>query len=220
MKLKLTFSVLVFGLISSINSANAASNPTMCTMEYAPVCGSVQVQCITSPCNPVRQTFGNSCMARASNATDVTVGECESVPVVGADRDVHGCIGSAWYTWSNSEKKCVRPWETPKMSPREALKNGTWVLDTFNGKTLKSSATLTFNKNTFNAKVCNTLSGQYGVTSNILVFRKVISTMMYCEGDIMSVEYALNFTRSKFMVGSNQLTITTKKWDVIIWKKQ
>lgn len=97
------------------------------------------------------------------------------------------------------------------MSPREALKNGTWVLDTFNGKTLKSSATLTFNKNTFNAKVCNTLSGQYGVTSNILVFRKVISTMMYCEGDIMSVEYALNFTRSKFIVGSNQLTITTKK---------
>lgn len=220
MKLKLSLSIFFLGLISGISSASAASEPTICTMEYAPVCWSVQVQCITSPCNPVRQTFGNSCMARASNATNVVKGECELVPVVGGDRDIHGCIGSAGYVWSNSENKCIRPWETPKMSPREALKNGTWVLDTFNGKAIKSSATLTFHKNTFNAKVCNNLSGQYGVTSNVLIFRKVISTMMYCEGDIMLVEQALNFTRSKFMVWANQLTIKTKKWDVIVWKKQ
>lgn len=32
-------------------------------------------------------------------------------PLVGNDRDQHGCIGSAGYTWSEPKQKCVRPWE-------------------------------------------------------------------------------------------------------------
>ena len=35
----------------------------ICTMEYAPVCAEVQVQCIKAPCYPVQQTFSNACMA-------------------------------------------------------------------------------------------------------------------------------------------------------------
>lgn len=35
----------------------------VCTMEYAPVCAQVQVQCIKAPCNPMLQTFSNTCMA-------------------------------------------------------------------------------------------------------------------------------------------------------------
>lgn len=35
----------------------------ICTMEYNPVCAELQVQCIKAPCNPVQQTFSNSCMA-------------------------------------------------------------------------------------------------------------------------------------------------------------
>jgi hypothetical protein len=31
--------------------------------------------------------------------------------VVGADRDEHGCIGSAGYLWCEREGACVRPWE-------------------------------------------------------------------------------------------------------------
>jgi hypothetical protein len=31
--------------------------------------------------------------------------------LVGNDRDAHGCIGSAGYSWSEQEQKCVRPWE-------------------------------------------------------------------------------------------------------------
>ena len=31
---------------------------------------------------------------------------------VGGDRDVHGCLGSAGYSWSESELSCVREWET------------------------------------------------------------------------------------------------------------
>jgi hypothetical protein len=30
---------------------------------------------------------------------------------VGADRDVHGCIGSAGYTWCEPKNKCLRVWE-------------------------------------------------------------------------------------------------------------
>ncbi|MDD3793689.1 MAG: hypothetical protein PHI37_02670 [Candidatus Gracilibacteria bacterium] len=35
----------------------------VCTMQYAPVCAEVQVQCIKAPCFPIQETFGNSCMA-------------------------------------------------------------------------------------------------------------------------------------------------------------
>jgi hypothetical protein len=30
---------------------------------------------------------------------------------VGADKDIHGCIGSAGYTWCDSKQKCLRSWE-------------------------------------------------------------------------------------------------------------
>ena len=35
----------------------------VCTMIYKPVCAKVQIQCFTTPCNPVDTTFGNSCEA-------------------------------------------------------------------------------------------------------------------------------------------------------------
>ena len=31
--------------------------------------------------------------------------------IVGGDRDAHGCIGSAGYTWCAREQACVRSWE-------------------------------------------------------------------------------------------------------------
>lgn len=30
--------------------------------------------------------------------------------IVGNDRDEHGCIGSAGYTWDTQKKECVQPW--------------------------------------------------------------------------------------------------------------
>ncbi len=32
-------------------------------------------------------------------------------PLVGGDRDEHGCIGSAGYTWCETKQKCLRVWE-------------------------------------------------------------------------------------------------------------
>ncbi|MCG2822674.1 MAG: hypothetical protein L6364_03150, partial [Desulfobulbaceae bacterium] len=33
--------------------------------------------------------------------------------LLGSDRDAHGCIGSAGYTWCEAKQKCIRAWEEP-----------------------------------------------------------------------------------------------------------
>ena len=47
----------------TITTMSVIEEPMMCTMEYAPVCAEVQVQCVKAPCYPVKQTFGNTCSA-------------------------------------------------------------------------------------------------------------------------------------------------------------
>ena len=37
--------------------------------------------------------------------------ESADQPLVGNDRDDHGCIASAGYQWSELLKDCIRPWE-------------------------------------------------------------------------------------------------------------
>ncbi|MBN2454483.1 hypothetical protein JXB11_02970 [Candidatus Woesearchaeota archaeon] len=37
----------------------------------------------------------------------------ETVPLVGGDRDEHGCIPSAGYSWCEAKQKCIRIWEEP-----------------------------------------------------------------------------------------------------------
>lgn len=52
-------------------------NVDMCIEIYQPVCGLVEVQCITTPCNPVEQTFPNTCFACMNASTlSYTEGEC------------------------------------------------------------------------------------------------------------------------------------------------
>jgi hypothetical protein len=52
--------------------------PQVCTREYNPVCGQVQVECIRAPCPPINQTFGNACDACAnSRVISYTPGACE-----------------------------------------------------------------------------------------------------------------------------------------------
>ena len=49
----------------------------VCTQEYAPVCASVKIQCITQPCETVEETFSNTCVLNANpNATYLRDGEC------------------------------------------------------------------------------------------------------------------------------------------------
>lgn len=75
-----------------------------CTKEYAPVCGERQVQCITTPCDPVQQTYSNRCMMRADDATFVHEGRCHDMST-NPERDPR-C--AQWYDGCNN---CSR--ETP-----------------------------------------------------------------------------------------------------------
>ena len=50
-----------------------------CIEIYQPVCGLVNVQCITTPCDPVQETFSNSCSACQNELVEsYIVGECVS----------------------------------------------------------------------------------------------------------------------------------------------
>lgn len=104
--------VLITLLFAGVSAVSAATDPVMCTMEYAPVCGSVQVQCIRAPCYPVRQAFSNACMARVQQATNITQGACDGTvtpPIVGGDSDRHGCKTSAGYRWNSHLQECIQP---------------------------------------------------------------------------------------------------------------
>ena len=58
-----------------------AGGPMACTKEYVPVCGLKPIVCITTPCDPIQQTYGNRCLMQADGATFFHDGACV-MPVV------------------------------------------------------------------------------------------------------------------------------------------
>lgn len=50
----------------------------------------------------------------------------QETPVLGGDRDAHGCIGSAGYTYSQIKKDCVRTFEE-KIQLKEVSSNGDYI---------------------------------------------------------------------------------------------
>jgi len=61
-------------------SAQSTNSPTMrpCTKEYVPVCAEVAIECITTPCEPIKQTFPNACvLSNNKKATFLYKGACK-----------------------------------------------------------------------------------------------------------------------------------------------
>ncbi len=55
---------------------------------------------------------GSICGPEAEMCAEVCAYTCEErAPIVGGDKDEHGCIGSAGYTWCEPKNKCLRIWE-------------------------------------------------------------------------------------------------------------
>ena len=53
---------------------------------------------------------------KIENVADVIENAADSLinrPLLGGDRDEHGCIPSAGYIWCEELQECIRPWETP-----------------------------------------------------------------------------------------------------------
>ena len=55
----------------------------------------------------VCQAAGCPCAETYESCPD----DCSVTERVGDDRDEHGCIGSAGYSWCESKQKCLRSWE-------------------------------------------------------------------------------------------------------------
>ena len=305
--------LIIFSVFWVIQSY-AAESPTMCTAQYEPVCWFVQVQCIRAPCPAIRTDFGNSCMAAAAGATDVTWGTCimseSTPPIVGGDIDIHGCKASTWERWESRVGKCLRPWESrvrvvniaPLMTPcvfgmlqteclqarfagwRQAwsplyggiagwdyvawstyrllvletrvenppadgsainyslirilsqtptsIENpliGKWTLSGYNSTAITSAGyTLTFEWNNVSAKFCNSMFGSYTISGNRISSPGLASTMMYCEGQPMTLENAFSLDGATYslqalrlIAGSTgptmQLIITTKRGDIFTY---
>lgn len=69
----------------SFEDPSAPKNPTpapgtVCTEDYRPVCGEVDVQCIKAPCPPIRNTYPNLCFAQQANARILNEGVCPPTP--------------------------------------------------------------------------------------------------------------------------------------------
>lgn len=68
---------------------------------------------------------------QASNppeGTNVPSRAATSAPLLGGDRDAHGCIGSAGYSWCESKAKCLRPWEEECSTATSTTANETTIL--------------------------------------------------------------------------------------------
>jgi len=70
---------------------------------------------------PVRLVvFYTGIAGQATSALATPPAPLKVPAAVGADRDAHGCIGSAGYAWCAKENACVRPWELARQKGFEA----------------------------------------------------------------------------------------------------
>ena len=69
-----------------------------------------------------------------SQKTGTTEKTNNGEPTVGGDKDEHGCIASAGYTWSELKGECLRIWE-----------NGVQLQPLENDKSYTANATVIFN---------------------------------------------------------------------------
>jgi len=68
------------GKLKAIDCQPEQRNVDACIEIYQPVCGQMQVECITAPCDPIKETFENSCKACTNERViSYTEGECETM---------------------------------------------------------------------------------------------------------------------------------------------
>ncbi len=83
-------------IIGDAKPTMACGGGPVCTSEYDPVCGGLDVVCIRAPCDPVKQTYGNMCELENAGAEFLYRGKCiddeepqictlEYAPVCGTD---------------------------------------------------------------------------------------------------------------------------------------
>lgn len=128
---------------------------------------------------------------------------------VGGQRDEHGCLGPAGYTWDESLKACVRPWEKPT-----SMLEKPWSIKTIDGKAV-TGLTLKVDDGNVSAKACNTMFGKATVDNKEMTIKAptLASTMMACDNGLMDQDTILNQTLANgakitFDFNANPVTMT------------
>lgn len=93
---------------------------------------------------------------------------------LGSDRDAHGCIASAGYTWCDAKQKCIRAWEEPcepgeKITAcYECVEFGRVVVDFYSG----GGASILANGKKYTASQALSASGARYVGEGIMLWDK------------------------------------------------
>ena len=66
-----------------------------------------------------------ACLSGCSFSNAVT---SDDDNLLGSDRDIHGCIGSAGYSWCDRSNQCERPWE---LAESEGFENTSEQFDAY-----------------------------------------------------------------------------------------
>ncbi len=121
--------------------------------------------------------------------------------------------------WSKSATKPEAP---PVDTSINGIIRGNWKIRSLKlpGEGVKDVADLTllvgFDGQNMNAKVCNSMSGAYTVNNIVLKAPMVVSTKMFCEGDVGRAETAFTSGLSSgFEVTVFENTITLKDGSAI-----
>lgn len=77
----------------------------------------------------------------AQSSSAVSAAQTSSAQLIGGDKDEHGCLGPAGYTWCEAKQKCLRVWEEECFaSAKEAI---TWELTQKYGPKKNFTVTMT-----------------------------------------------------------------------------
>ncbi len=100
------FKLFAFITASVVYLAGCISLPTLTpstTAETAPA----SAPAAASPVAPASAVASVASPAKSASSSSLL----PNTPLVGGDRDAHGCIGSAGYSWCERTQQCERPWK-------------------------------------------------------------------------------------------------------------
>jgi hypothetical protein len=76
--------------------------------------------------NPIMESYPRQCSANGRTFTEM---------LIGGERDEHGCLGPAGYSWNKTVGACIREWELDE-SQRKAAKRAVESIDPVKGTTV------------------------------------------------------------------------------------
>ncbi len=139
-----------------------------CTREYMPVCGKLQIQCVTTPCDPIFETYSNKCMMENAGAYFIHEGKCDEenlgnltkIDIIYAE---DGMV--KWKSDAKSEKGFKVVWSKNE-NPTYPLRDGDKYNYHSDPASYYSKLKAFSGNGTYYVRVCEYLSGKCGVYSD------------------------------------------------------